>query len=112
MYPQEHYRTESSGDTIKLHIDDVFPLEDARNRFLQSVKIIFDEKNHGAEKISSLKKILERNKGNTPLYLHLASNGSKPRLFFLKDFRIKMTNEFINSVTELLGEDSISLGKK
>ncbi len=105
-------RTESSGDAIKLHIDDVFPLEDARNRFLQSVKIIFDEKNHGAEKISSLKKILEKNKGNTPLYLHLASNGSKPRLFFLRDYRIKFTNEFISEVTELLGEDAISLGKK
>ncbi len=105
-------RTESSGDAIKLHIDDVFPLEEARERFLQSVKINFDKGKNSIEKISSLKKILEKNKGATPLYIHLAANGSKPRLFFLKDFRIKLTNEFISSVTELLGEDSIALQKK
>lgn len=105
-------KTESSGDAIKLHIDEVFPLEEARDRFLQSVKIIFDQDKNYINKISSLKNILVRNKGNAPLYIHLETKSSKPRLFFLKDYRIKLTNEFISEVTELIGEDSISLSKK
>ncbi|MCL5031562.1 MAG: DNA polymerase III subunit alpha [Bacteroidetes bacterium] len=105
-------KTESSGDAIKLHIDDVFPLEEAREKFLQSVKIIFDQDKNYIDKISSLKNILVRHKGNAPLYIHLETKSSKPRLFFLKDYRIKLTNEFISEVTELIGEDSISLSKK
>ncbi len=118
MYLQEEKcvfiigKTESSGDAIKLHIDDVFPLEEAREKFLHSVNIVFDEKKHGIEKIQQLKKILEKNKGTIPLFLNLSSNGSKPRIFFLKDYRIKMTNSFLTAISELLGEDVILPKKK
>jgi DNA polymerase III subunit alpha len=105
-------KTESTGDTIKLHIDDVFPLEEARGRFLQSVRIIFDKLKFNPDKIQDLKKIFETNKGSVPVYLHLGSNGSKPHLYFLKDYKIKVTNEFISGVTQLLGEDTLVLNKK
>jgi DNA polymerase-3 subunit alpha len=105
-------KTESTGDTIKLHIDEVFPLEDARVKFLQSVKVVFDKTKYDPGKIIDLKKIFEKNKGTMPVYLHLGANGTKAHLYFLKNYRIKVTNEFISSVTELLGEDAIALNKK
>ncbi len=105
-------RTESNGDAIKLHIDDAFPLESLRERFVQGVKIVIDKRKNDFEKIYSLKKIIERNKGTIPIYIHLASNGSKPHIYFLNDYRIKLSNEFITSVNELLGEDSIIINKK
>jgi DNA polymerase-3 subunit alpha len=105
-------KTESTGDTIKLHIDDVFPLEEARGRFLQSVRIIFDKLKYNPDKIQDLKKILDVNKGPVPVYLHLGANGSKPHLYFLKDYKIKVTNEFISGVTQLLGEETLILNKK
>jgi DNA polymerase-3 subunit alpha len=105
-------KTESSGDAIKLHIDDVFPLEEARERFLQSVNVIFNRTNNDAGKILFLKKIFGKSKGAVPIFLHLGANGSKPRRFFLKDYRIKVTNEFISGVTQLLGEDALVMNKK
>ncbi|MGD1008378.1 MAG: DNA polymerase III subunit alpha [Ignavibacteriaceae bacterium] len=105
-------KTESSGDAIKLHIDDVFPLEEARGRFLQSVNVIFNRTNNDAGKILFLKKIFGKSKGAVPIFLHLGANGSKPRRFFLKDYRIKVTNEFISGVTQLLGEDALVMNKK
>ena len=105
-------KTESSGDAIKLHIDDVFPLEEARGRFLQSVNVIFNRTNNDAGKILFLKKIFGKSKGAVPIFLHLGANGSKARRFFLKDYRIKVTNEFISGVTQLLGEDALVMNKK
>ncbi len=105
-------RPESSGDAIKLQIDEVIPLTEAREKLTQSVKICFDKQKYEAEKISHLKNILEHSKGNIPVYLHLIHNGAKPAVFFLKDYRIKISDELIKSVTALLGEDSLILNKK
>ncbi|MGA7720065.1 MAG: DNA polymerase III subunit alpha [Ignavibacteriaceae bacterium] len=105
-------KTESSGDAIKLHIDEVFPLEDARAKFLQSVNIMFDKTKNEPGKILDLKNILGKSKGAVPIFLNLGANGSKPRRFFLKDYRIKVTNEFISDVTKLLGEDVLVMNKK
>jgi DNA polymerase-3 subunit alpha len=105
-------RPESSGDAIKLHIDDVFPLEEAREKFIQSVKIIFNKEKYNLNRITELKEIIKKYKGNIPLFLHLEDNGSSPRLFFIKSYRINPSNEFMNSITSLLGEDSVSILKK
>jgi DNA polymerase-3 subunit alpha len=105
-------RPESSGDAIKLQIEEVMPLAEAREKFTQSVKICFDKQKFEPEKISHLKSILEKSKGNIPVYLHLIHNGAKPAVFFLKDYRIKLSDELIKSVITLLGEDSLILNKK
>ncbi len=105
-------RPESSGDAIKLHIEDIFPLEEAREKFIQSIRIIFNKDKYQVEKISELKNILWQYKGNIPLYLKIEGNDYYPRLFFLKDYLINPCNEFVNSVVNLFGEDSISIIKK
>lgn len=105
-------KSESSGDAIKIHIEEVVPLVEARGKFAQSVKINIDKQKNTPENLVELKNILSKNKGNVPLYLHLANNGSKERLFFLKDFKVQLTDEFLKSVTNLFGENSIMLGKK
>jgi len=91
---------------------DVFPLEEARGKFLQSVKVVFDKTKNNPDKITDLKKIFEKNKDSMPIYLHLGANGFKPHLYFLKDYKINVTNEFISGVTQLLGEDTLVLNKK
>ncbi len=105
-------KPESSGDAIKLHIDEVIPLEEAQERFTQSIKLIIDEKKNNPDKLYQLKKVFESNKGNIPLYLQLINNGDKAKLYFLKEYKIKLTNEFFNSVNEILGTDSINISKK
>jgi len=105
-------KPESSGDAIKIHIEELMPIEDARERFTQSVKINFDEERNNGDKIPQLKKILEKHKGNFPCFIHVFKNRLKPRVFFLKDYRVDISNEMLNEVTNLLGDDSISFSKK
>ena len=103
---------ESSGDAIKLHIEDVIPLEQSRSRFAQSVKIIFDKEKNAENDISSLKNIFQKYKGDYPVYLHLANNGSKAKLFYVENFKVNLSDEFILEVINLLGEDSLLFNKK
>ncbi len=105
-------RPESSGDAIKLHIEEVIPLEESADKFTQSVKVCIEKDKIAADAIIKLKPLFEKYKGNLPLYIHLGDNGSKPRLFFLKDTRVKVTNEFIAEIIALLGEESLLLSKK
>jgi DNA polymerase III subunit alpha len=104
--------TESSGDAIKLHINEVIPLKEAKEKFTESVKLFFEKSRNTTETISELKKILTKHSGKIPVYLHFFHNGSKPRFFLLKNFRVKISDEFVKEIVAVLGEDSILLGSK
>ncbi len=102
-------RPESSGDTIKLHIEEIIHIEKAKEKFTKSVKINFDEHKYGEKELSLIKEILNNNKGKIPIYLHLKNNGSKGRLFFLNEYKVNPSNEFINSITSMFGDGSVQL---
>ena len=105
-------RPESSGDAIKLHIEEVMPIKKARERFSQSVKIVLENDNYTVDKIVGIKKILKKHPGNLPVYIHLFNGGSRPRIFFLNESKVKITDKFIESIKELLGDDSLSFNQK
>ncbi|MGE5430952.1 MAG: DNA polymerase III subunit alpha [Syntrophomonadaceae bacterium] len=101
-------RPESSGDAIKLQIENAIPLEGTKAQFTKSLKIVIDQERFpGPEVVLKLKKILEKSQGNIPVILHVMNNGAKPRLFHLKNHRVKICDELASSLLELLGEDSI-----
>jgi hypothetical protein len=61
------------------------------------------------DKISLLKPILDKNKGNTPVFLSLGINGSRGSLYSLKEFRVKVSEDLIKEVITLLGDGSLRL---
>jgi DNA polymerase-3 subunit alpha len=106
-------RPESSGDAIKIHIEKVIPPDEAREVFTESVKIYIDKERHTLEKISEVKTVLEKHKGKIPVFVDLLNNGTKARRFSLREYRVNASNEFVSSVTKILGDDSmIFYGKK
>ncbi|OGU75150.1 MAG: DNA polymerase III subunit alpha [Ignavibacteria bacterium RBG_16_34_14] len=105
-------RPESSGDAIKIHIEKVMPIEEARETYTESIKILLNKEKLSPEKISVLKKILEKHKGNVPVFISLADNGSNPRKFSLRELRVNVSNEFITDMQQTLGEDSLVLFNK
>jgi DNA polymerase III subunit alpha len=102
-------KPESSGDAIKLHIDKVIALQDAKNELTESIKINIDKRRHPVQKISQLKKIIQTNQGKIPLFIDLINNGSKPQRFSLQDLRVDITDKLIEQINNCLGEDSLIL---
>ncbi len=102
-------RPESSGDSIKLQIEEAYSPEEIRGKKISGVKIYLDSEKHTGETILSLKNIFQRNSGNTPVYIHLGgnNNGRSPHVFFLKEIRINVSDDLIKPIIDLIGEDSI-----
>jgi len=105
-------KPESSGDTIKLHIDEVMPIKSARERFATSLSIYCEKEKFTEEKLFELKNILSRFKGNYPVYLHLYNNGDKRRDFTLPQYTVNLEDELFDSIISSLGDDSVALNSK
>jgi DNA polymerase-3 subunit alpha len=103
---------ESSGDTVKIHVNKVLPIENAREEMAQSVKILINQDKNNIEQLNSLRTILKVHEGKLPVYLHLDNNGTRGKLFLLEQFRISLSEQFINEVRILLGGDSIIINSK
>ncbi|MGE5682425.1 MAG: DNA polymerase III subunit alpha, partial [Bacillota bacterium] len=100
-------KPESSGDAIKLQIENAMSFEEVRN-LTKSLKIVIDtEKFPEGKIISDLRNLFEKYKGNILPIIHLQNNGDRTRLFQVKKYRVKITDEFISEIVRLLGEDSI-----
>jgi len=97
---------ESSGDAIKLHIEEVLPIELTRELLTKRVKIVAEENGNTESKLEELKTILEKNSGKVQVLfeLHSAQFGAKG---FQLSYQIKISEKFIKEVHKLFGEESL-----
>lgn len=103
---------ESSGDAIKIHISKIIPMEKVSDELTESVRIIIDKEKVQPENLVRLKNVFQKNEGNVPVFISFAENGTKGKLFAIDSYRVKVNESLINDVTNLLGEDSITLKSK
>ncbi|HZW37700.1 MAG TPA: DNA polymerase III subunit alpha [Ignavibacteriaceae bacterium] len=104
-------KPESSGDAIKIQIEDLVSLDQIRNNELSYVSVLFDKEKYSPEKLLEVKNILEKNTGSTPFYIHLINNGSK-RQTFLCEEKIKITDEVVEQFNKVLGEEALLFERK
>jgi len=98
-------KLESSGDTVKLHVDEAISLQDAKSKYTKRVGIVLDSLVHNEDKIPELKKIIENNEGNVPLLLCVKDNIVSRE--FSVDYRINLNDEFINNIKKLFGDEAL-----
>ena len=98
-------KLESSGDEIKLNVEDAMSLEDARYNLTKKLILYLDTKKHKPEIIDSLKEVFENNEGNIPVIISVGENGYQ-RDFYV-DKRILLNKKVLNSIRKILGGDNI-----
>lgn len=103
---------ESSGDAIKIHINKIIPMEKVSDELTESVRIIIDKEKVQPENLAKLKNVFQKNEGSVPVFISFAENGTKGKLFAIDNYRVKVNESLIKEITNLLGEDSISLKSK
>ncbi|OGV98037.1 MAG: hypothetical protein A3J88_04500 [Melioribacter sp. RIFOXYB12_FULL_38_5] len=96
---------ESSGDAIKLHVDEAMPLSEVKQKLTKSLGIIVDSSIHDKEKMLELKKILEEHPGKLQVVVALKDNGSNRE--FLISSKVSVSDELISKLTLLLGDDCV-----
>ena len=99
-------KLESSGDAVKLHVDEVTDLAKAAVKLTKTIGILVDIEKHDKDLIDSMKNIFDSNSGNIPIIIYVKTNGSSKR--FMIDNKVKLSETFLNEIQNLLGEDSIA----
>jgi DNA polymerase-3 subunit alpha len=102
-------KTESSGDSIKLHIDEAMPLSDAKTSLTKNLVLYLDDEIHTEETVDKLKQMFEQHSGQTPVYVSVKENGDEKR-FYLNDYKIKLDNGFSDELIELMGTEYVRFG--
>lgn len=100
---------ESSGDTVKMHVSKLLPIDVARNELSGSIRINILKEKVPPEKLHELQSILENNSGKIPVFIQLFSNGSRSSVYALKNNRVDLSSKLFSKLTELFGEDSFQL---
>ena len=98
-------KLESSGDTVKLHVDEAVKLSEVKAKLTKRIGIVMDPTTHNENSISKLKILLENNEGNIPVLLCVKDNSHSRE--FTVDYKVNISDEFIDSVRGLFGDDSI-----
>lgn len=96
---------ESSGDAIKLHAEEAFPLEEVKKKLTKQVAFILDSEIHDEKTIETMRKIFEEHNGSMPIYIRVKENGNF-RTFFL-DYKIELSEEFLDKIGDLIGIENI-----
>ena len=103
---------ESSGDTVKMHVNKLLPIDVARNELSGSIRINIVKEKVPPEKLHRLQSVLENHPGKIPVFIQLLSNGSRSSVYALKNNRVDLSTALFIELTELFGEDSFLLSPK
>ncbi|MDP3149481.1 MAG: DNA polymerase III subunit alpha [Ignavibacteria bacterium] len=99
-------KPESSGDAIKLHIEEVIPIEQTRELLTKFVKIVVEENGDTETKLEELKNILEKHPGKVQVLLEVSSAKIGNKGFRLS-LQVKITEKFVKEIHKVLGEESL-----
>jgi DNA polymerase-3 subunit alpha len=99
---------DSEGTMPKVIAKEVFPLIQAKQRFQGRVMIHFRTLGLEKQTLMAVKNILAAHKGNNDTRLHFVSPDNKERVVTVsQDLRIQPSDEVIEEIQSLLGEDAI-----
>lgn len=104
-------KSESNGDRIKIHVNEVVPIDKARDSLTKYVLIDASNKLDD-QKIDQILEIYKKYKGEIPIILDASENGGPSKKFVLEKIKIKLTQSFIKEVQKIFGESSIRLVSK
>jgi len=103
-------RGETTGDMLKILVNEVIPLENVRARFTKSVSILVNLDSVSEETILELRKIMERHRGKCTCYFNVAGGGlDKKSLYLSRTLTVEPSSLFIGLIKQLLGPSSVRL---
>jgi DNA polymerase-3 subunit alpha len=103
---------ESSGDAVKIHVKKIVPLDKVKETLTESLKLVISKEKITEEKIKTIKSVLAQYSGSIPVFLQLNEEGSRSKIFALKDIRVNLEDSLISSLMKIIGEDSVILKAK
>ncbi|MGA9120506.1 MAG: DNA polymerase III subunit alpha [Bacteroidota bacterium] len=98
---------EVNGPSLKVLVNEVFPIEKVRERFTKSIMVSIDLKSVKEENIVELRRIFESNQGRTPCYLKV-KEARTTRVYQTTRFLVDPSEQLVQGVQAVLGPNSIA----
>jgi DNA polymerase III subunit alpha len=99
---------ELNGDTLRILVNDVMPLEKAKEKLAKGIILSVDVDDLREETIVRLRGVMERHKGNCPCFFRVRDARSV-KVFQSTKFHVEPNDLFLAGVREVLGPDSVRL---
>lgn len=103
---------EQNGDTLRIFIKEVIPIEKVRDKFAKSVVISIRLCNTQESSISKLKQIVDSHKGKFPCYFRVINQDeNSQQIFQSATGGVNISNDFIAAVEQLLGPATVQISQ-
>jgi DNA polymerase-3 subunit alpha len=101
---------ETSGDLLKILVNEVIPMESVRDRFTKSISLAVNLDVVSEDTVQQLRTIMERHRGKCPCYINVSGGGlSKKSVYLARNMSVEPSTQFIGLVKQLLGPSSVRL---
>jgi len=97
---------ELSGDTLKILVSEVVPIERVREKFTKSVILSMNLRDLKEDTIMKLKHLMEQHEGNCSCYLTVME-ADTVRRFHTRKYSVEPSDAFLGEAKKLLGEQSV-----
>jgi DNA polymerase-3 subunit alpha len=100
-------RGELNGDSLRILVNEVIPMEQVREKFTKSVILSINVSDFQEQTAARLREIMEHHKGNIPCFLNVKDTGSS-RVFQTPRYPIDPSDDFVSAVRKMLGPRSVT----
>ncbi|HLE32126.1 MAG TPA: DNA polymerase III subunit alpha [Bacteroidota bacterium] len=101
---------EVSGDTVKILVNEVIPMEQVREKFTRSVNLLVDLDKVSENTVIELRKVLEEHRGKCLCYLTVTGGGlQRNSLYLTRRHVVNPDGAFLAAIRQLLGPTAVRL---
>src|SRR5690606_35787982 len=102
-------KADENGDSIKLVIEDIMPIEKLKERFSENIVInIFEKEDDVFDKLERIHALAENHPGNCKLFFNVINNGSS-QVWKSREFKLKPSMDLISNLKEIVGESNLKI---
>jgi len=102
-------KVDKGEDSVKIIASALYPLEQAKAAFVNTVHIKADANRIKADSMEKIRGVFNIHTGKSPVYFHLLWNDREVVVAASDEFKVDSSEKFIKDIETLLGEGSVEL---
>jgi DNA polymerase III subunit alpha len=102
-------KSESNGDSLRVFVNEVYPMEQVRKKFTRSIIVsvkLYEVTEHA---ITELRKIAQQHRGTCSCYINVITDLQKPAQLYSTTLGVDPTDQFISEVEKVFGPSAIKI---
>ncbi|HEY4612391.1 MAG TPA: hypothetical protein VII11_05370, partial [Bacteroidota bacterium] len=101
---------ETSGDALKILVNDVIPMETLREKFTKSIVLYVNLDQVTERTVVEMRELMEKHRGKCSCYFSVMGGGlEKNSIYFTRKFAVNPSAQFIAAMKQLLGPAAVQL---